>query len=185
MVGWAVYACMVDTDVPLSLPDDLYSSMSPDQAPYLRQRSVQSIAFGSLQSEPSKYLKTAATSRDALYVIEAISGHDWGATCFPSDPLFLDMDFTDKIRVIWGSSCNDDSLMDDLDVWSVLGVETPTKPSDLRAAGSLVFETHGCTRMGGSECQDALDEETDDLASVLSYGCYKTADNNFHHLRSR
>ncbi|GIQ81229.1 hypothetical protein KIPB_002155 [Kipferlia bialata] len=178
---WTLYVCM-HTDAIPTLPEDIYTELTPDQPPYLRQRDVQTVPYTSLPTEPGQYLNSAISSRDNLYVIETTTALNWGTVCIPSDPVFLEMSLSDKIRLIFSTSAGTADLSSD-----PKAVLDPTTWAELRDSGSLSIETTGCLLTGGQACSEDL-SNVPDLASaiaykpLLSYGCYLDEDAIYHHM---
>ncbi|GIQ82350.1 hypothetical protein KIPB_003469 [Kipferlia bialata] len=163
MLVWTLYACLHDVNAPIQFPDDLFSEMTADQPPYLRQRDVQTIPYSSLESGPRTYLNYAISDRDNLYVVDVTSGHDWGATCVPSDPTFLAMPYTDKLRLLFSTSAGTCLLQN-----IIPGTSLPTTAAQLRASGSLGIQTDNCIFVGGQPCSTMFEDLTgyEDIISL-------------------
>ncbi|GIQ88566.1 hypothetical protein KIPB_010845, partial [Kipferlia bialata] len=175
---WTIYVCTHSSwDAPLRLPEDLSTDFTSGQPPYLRQRDVQASSYNSLDTEVGTYLRTNMSNRDHLYVVEVLSGSDWGVTPYPYSEDFLAMSFEDKISA-------EEVFYYVPSLEGLDQADMPTSMWDVWMAESLDISTEGCYMAGGQACSDVLYLDSDNWYDkpLLSYGCYQDQDDIYHHV---
>ncbi|GIQ85588.1 hypothetical protein KIPB_007282 [Kipferlia bialata] len=181
MCFWTIFAAFFKFNALLDLPKELYGPLNQDEPPCLRERHVETIPYSTLPSLVGKYLDTNIAANDNLYVIEAVSGSDWGVQCLPHSDILTNMSFEHKIRLVFSVGAGTIPF----DQLPSLGVETsPVTVKELRHTGSLRIETDGCRLVGGPACSATfMDEDQEsEYSPILSYGCYADEVGVYHHI---